>query len=459
MTQNNQELLRYAIRLARAGNKRDAQHLLKAVLKKDPHDQTAWLWYIGTLATEDDQIEWLKQFLELYPNHRPAQLRLQSLQKLRQERGKITAPQQSSVDFSYTRPASTVKQTGQPMVASAKKQNEAQLLPVWPYIALAIIGALTFSLLMGLNNLALHKLESLRNDYNSLVDDYNELLASYKILYQDHVTLQVNQTILSQEHFNLVAEYASLNTNYSTLQVNYDTLTQEFSSLQTDYNSLVVAYDALGQEYTDYRSTSIAPPYIYVSQRQVIIAYVATDQTIKYWNVPFESLETSIEKGDLFRTFPDRITLDNDNGDKYKVIDFRPFVKPDTFTDVIPAVYYTTNSDEEFIYEVWNIVTQLALYSSDIGETPRLPLETFLAGGGDCEDTAILFASMIMAAPVNWDVYLVYMDADHPQDPETTNHVIVSIDTGNDHYLIETTEDFIMEPYDTVNGWYLKVER
>jgi hypothetical protein len=48
---------------------------------------------------------------------------------------------------------------------------------------------------------------------------------------------------------------------------------------------------------------------------------------------------------------------------------------------------------------------------------PRYPLETFLAGGGDCEDTSILFASMIKAAPVDWEVDLVYMDSDKPDEP------------------------------------------
>lgn len=40
----------------------------------------------------------------------------------------------------------------------------------------------------------------------------------------------------------------------------------------------------------------------------------------------------------------------------------------------------------KFIYETWNIATQPTAYSEDIGETPRYPLKTFLAGGGDCEE-------------------------------------------------------------------------
>ncbi len=81
-----------------------------------------------------------------------------------------------------------------------------------------------------------------------------------------------------------------------------------------------------------------------------------------------------------------------------------------------------------------------------------------MAGGGDCEDTAILLASMIEAAPVDWVVELVYMDIDNPLDPRDVNHVIVYIDTGQDQYLIETTGDEDMQPFDEVVGWYLRVE-
>ena len=121
-------------------------------------------------------------------------------------------------------------------------------------------------------------------------------------------------------------------------------------------------------------------------------------------------------------------------------------------------LYTELGDDDAFVREAWHIVAQLTTYSEEIEETPRYPLETFLAGGGDCEDTAILLASMIEAAPVNWGVDLVYMDINYPLDPQDVNHVIVHIDTGQEQYLIETTADGEMEPFDEVVGWYLEVE-
>lgn len=66
---------------------------------------------------------------------------------------------------------------------------------------------------------------------------------------------------------------------------------------------------------------------------------------------------------------------------------------------------------------------------------------------------------MILAAPVNWDVYLVYMDADYSYDPVEMNHVIVYIETDQSYYYVETTSKTSMNPYqDKVNGWYYKIK-
>jgi hypothetical protein len=66
---------------------------------------------------------------------------------------------------------------------------------------------------------------------------------------------------------------------------------------------------------------------------------------------------------------------------------------------------------------------------------------------------------MIAAAPVDWEVDLVYLDADHVLSPEEPNHVIVYIDTGDKRYYVETTSPEAMLPYpDGVNGWFVRVK-
>ena len=79
------------------------------------------------------------------------------------------------------------------------------------------------------------------------------------------------------------------------------------------------------------------------------------------------------------------------------------------------------------------------------------------AGGGDCEDSAILFASMIKAAPIEWDLQLVYIDSDNPTNPKNVNHVLVSIDTGESNYLIETTNKEEIQPFKSIDGWHFDI--
>ena len=144
-------------------------------------------------------------------------------------------------------------------------------------------------------------------------------------------------------------------------------------------------------------------------------------------------------------------------GQKYTVLDFRPFVDTGTFRQIIPSLYDELGDDDRFIHEIWYIVSQMTTYSKDIEETPKYPLETFLSGGGDCEDTAILVASMLKAVPRTWTVSLVYMDANDPVRPSDINHVIVAVDTGEKKYFIETTSKSEMNPYTSVTGYYLTV--
>jgi transglutaminase-like putative cysteine protease len=228
-----------------------------------------------------------------------------------------------------------------------------------------------------------------------------------------------------------------------------------------DHEGLRQEYSALADDYHALASDALVPPYIRIDNRKVDIAFVSTDDSVHHWEVPFESLERDIERGYRERSKAPWLQASLDlalvSGETEHVLDFRPYVDPHPFEKVVGMLYAESADPDEFVHNVWHIVTQLTNYSSEIQETPRFPLETFLAGGGDCEDTAILFASMIKAAPVDWRVELVYMDSAHPTDPVESNHVIVRVDTGSASYLVETTDHAVMCPYEQVQGWYFPV--
>ena len=113
--------------------------------------------------------------------------------------------------------------------------------------------------------------------------------------------------------------------------------------------------------------------------------------------------------------------------------------------------------DSQFIYETWYIASELTTYSPDIGEDPSWPLETMVEGGGDCEDFAILLASMLKASSYtkDWQIQMVYFDSDHPDHPEGVNHVSLFIKTDKFETFVDRSQDPSSdETWKTVNGWY-----
>jgi hypothetical protein len=48
-------------------------------------------------------------------------------------------------------------------------------------------------------------------------------------------------------------------------------------------------------------------------------------------------------------------------------------------------------------------------------EYPRYPIETLVDRGGDCEDTSVLFATLIQADPINIDCVLLILPSDAPE--------------------------------------------
>ena len=240
---------------------------------------------------------------------------------------------------------------------------------------------------------------------------------------------------------------------------------------QQELEAALASLESSRKEYMELSGTleqiqqeAITPPYIYIHGRQVSLAFHKSDSSLIQWEVPFDELERSIDRGFLARNeLSDEMSnlslLNSSTEETYKVVDFRPFVDSSPFAEVMPSLYQSSSSDAQFLYEVWNIIGQLSQYTAEIEETPRFPLETLLAGGGDCEDTSILFASMVRAAGTPWSIELVYMDLDYPDQPQNVNHVIVSVDTGNEQFLVETTSNQVMEPYPNgVNGWWFLID-
>jgi hypothetical protein len=458
-------LLERGITLWKSGQKNQARGIFKAVIYNEHDNETAWFWYIYSLESSQEKISALETFLSIVPTNEKAQLALKNLRggeqkvKVNEKIQNLTAPvNTNSSEGEYGLNSETIKTSGQ-----AKHRQYAQT-PQGKSKSFAIIpwGIVVF----GMVCLLCGFITSYVN-YNNLKADYQAEKQARQQLSQDYASLNVNYQAIETEYNKTIQRYNTLVANHSKLQNTYNALQTSYVSLKTSYDSLQANYDSSLQSYEALKDIAITPPYIYIRGREVHLSFLTPDQRTYNWPVSFDSLEYDLRRGNIERNRIDmdenypRLDLRNTtNGESYHIIDYRRFVDPSEFESFSPYFYGQASSEYDFVYAMWYIVAQLTSYSNEITDTPRYPFETLLAGGGDCEDHAILLASIILAAaPPSWEVDLVYMDSKNPTAPQTMNHVIVFVDTGNRTYTIEATGKDVMEPYEQgVRGWYSEID-
>ena len=475
-------LLNRGIKFARSGREEDARSLLRAVIADEPKNRLAWGWYVQSFSDEDERIQTFDGYLQVFPEDRNAVKLQATLLKKQNSRWKqLVDDNIAEIDCLRQENAKEIRRKDHTI-------NKTRLATV--VISLLLIGIFcvgssgTFTETASLTS----ENRSLKKEFEALETIYQTLDIKYTTLYSDHSSLIFEHNNLEDQHNLMVGEYnglvdthKSLVENYHSLDEEYNSLNSQYTVLSNDYNDLVTThstlrtnydnltvehqnlasdYDDLDERYIWLQENSIPPPYIHVDNRMIKMAFYDSNGSIIHWETPFSHLENFIVKGNDTRSSilvwglnTHKIYLDN--GEWFLETDFSTFLDPDSFENVIGQVYRNSNSSDDFIRQVWEIIGQLSDYASDNErEIPRFPSETMLAGGGDCEDLSILFASMIKAAPTNWFVDLVYVDSYNILAPKGTNHVIVYIDTGERTYLIETTSDTEMMPYENgVRGW------
>ena len=175
------------------------------------------------------------------------------------------------------------------------------------------------------------------------------------------------------------------------------------------------------------------------------------------WAIPIQIYESYIQHS----TYPMQ-TIQYSDGRLETIGKFSNYIVK-FFTNVIDDLYENSHNDNDFIFEVWHIVSNLTVYSSDIGEHPRYAIDTLTRGGGDCEDTVILMADMLKSSKhtKNWKIQMVYFDSHNTANPKQVNHVALVVDTGTSCGILETTakniSDLNIWNINNVIGWYSNV--
>ncbi len=307
----------------------------------------------------------------------------------------------------------------------------------------------------------------------SLEQTTGELETTKSLLAQTTFDLEVTKTSLEQtqsilterevENNGLENRVDQLGQDLSRSADTLDEWRHKYEIANTNFaEALAIAEELLGltEGLTDTNAelqgelgTALTPPYASISARELSLVFYLLDGSIENWTLPIDIYRNWIQRPEP----TDTVTLNTVNG-PVVLVDFTKFVRPSTFENVVTDVYENSMDEWEFAKEAFNITTQLTVYSADIGEDPRWPVETFVEGGGDCEDLSILYATILKASPYPYEVELVYMDSDNPTDPQTINHVMVSVATDDWRILSETTNDDGFDYYERVIGWYFNVE-
>ena len=270
--------------------------------------------------------------------------------------------------------------------------------------------------------------------------------------------LSIAQTQLSQTRSELAqknAEVQQLNGELTLLRNQYDDLQNDYNELNDEYYELFAEYTDTQLKYIDALEElgqSLQPPYTAISGREITWAWEKINGDIQYW-----TLDVDTYRGWIELPKPHETVLLSTGDTTHTMQDFRPYVHTKGFSKVIPDLYQQCADEMVFAKEVFNLVTQLAVYSADIGEVPRWPVETMTEAGGDCEDLAILFTSLLKAAPYPYKLSLVYMDSDNSTDPQNPNHVIVWVEADDWKLFVDCTGDQGWDYYERVVGWYYEL--
>ncbi len=278
-------------------------------------------------------------------------------------------------------------------------------------------------------------------DYNRVNNNLQAALADLSRTKTELGQTKNSLTETTNKVLQLDKELVSLKSQHDLLQTSYVDLKRRYANLE----KRLAGTQAELEE-------SLVAPYTAISGREITYAWKDLSGKLHKWTLPVDSYRKWIEIPK-----PDKKVLINSGGKLYTLIDFRQYVRTEGFGTVIPELYRQSSNEKEFAREVFNLATQLTVYSKDIGEVPRWPVETLTEAGGDCEDLAILFASLLKAAPFPYRLSLVYIDGDYPTDPKKPNHVIVQVDAGNWRLFAECTNKDGWNFYDEVKGWFFEL--
>ncbi|MCP5099083.1 MAG: hypothetical protein GY943_26315 [Chloroflexi bacterium] len=430
------QLQNRAVTLMNTGEKRQGRRILAMILAESPQNDGAWLQYAATFETTIEQIQVHKQWLRVVPNSHLARRGLSRLQ------------------------ARQINEIAHPKVT-------IRGVVVTVLVALVVILALAATLILYSNAVRSNDeryeatITGLEAENGILLDE-NELLGgSVSDLENENKNLNELYDTAVSANQNLQGDIVEAQSQVEALLEGNDDLNQKneqlivsVDNISRDQAALLAEIRRLKAEYPALLAASNSPLNVFSSNEIAYFVFEQANREPVQWEFSFEELARAVQKGDEVRSQNVMMEFQLANNVQ-RMVDHRLFIESSIFEQEMSAMSRNASNETEFIRDVWQLVTQLTLTASRIEGTPQLSLETLQTGSGDNEDLAILFASLILAAPYDWDVELVYIDSLHPRNLQEANRLLVMVDTGFREFYVDVTQSEDMEPYEagTFGGW------
>jgi len=265
------------------------------------------------------------------------------------------------------------------------------------------------------------QIEELQDAVDQLTSDYEGLTGEFNALTDEHEDLNQQLQGLQDEHTELLGDQEELMSEY-------EALTEQYEQLQSEYETLLSDYEAA------FGGLDISPESIPVLE--------------KLYTWEWDGVERSVTI-----TVPEQLYDYYSEKDRYQTTDYRGYVLHPLDDQYVEALVYEFNliqvdeglSDENKTDLVISFIQSMDYVldadSKGVTEYPRFPVETLVDGGGDCEDTGILMASLLDAMGYNISLILL---PDHLA-------VGVEVNATGTHWVYDNVTYYYLET--TAPGW------
>jgi hypothetical protein len=265
------------------------------------------------------------------------------------------------------------------------------------------------------------EIEGLQDAVDQLNSDYEDLTGEFNALTEDHEELNQQLQDLQEEHTDLIGDQEELMSDYEALTEQYEQLLSEYETLLSDYEAAFGGLD-------------ISPESIPVLEKLYTWEWGGVERSVTI-TVPEQLYDYYSEK------------------ERYQTTDYRGYILHPSDDMYVEALVYEFNliqvdeglTDENktdlVISFIQNMEYELDADSKGVTEYPRFPVETLVDGGGDCEDTGILMASLLDV--MGYNVSLILMP----------DHLAVGIEVNATgvHWVYENVTYYYLET--TATGW------